>query len=75
MSPAWAATSWIHFTSTLIRSNSTQAFTCVHFGKYHRRLSKKFPYGIYYLVEADTTLVRAVLDLRRDPEHIKRRLG
>ena len=47
----------------------------IHFGKYHRLLSKKFPYGIYYLVEENTALVRAVLDLRRDPEQIKRRLG
>lgn len=47
----------------------------IHFGKYHRLLSKKFPFGIYYLVKKDSILVRAVLDLRRDPEHIKRRLN
>jgi plasmid stabilization system protein ParE len=47
----------------------------IHFGKYHRLLSKRFPYGIYYQVEGNTVLVRAVLDLRRDPEWIKRRLG
>ena len=47
----------------------------IRFGKYHRLLSKKFPYGIYYLVKEDSVVVRAVLDLRRDPEQIKRRLG
>ena len=46
----------------------------IHFGKYHRLLSKRFPYGIYYQVEENAVLVRAVLDLRRDPEWIKRRL-
>lgn len=46
----------------------------IHFGKYHRLLSKRFPYGIYYRVEAEAVLVRAVLDLRRDPEWVKRRL-
>jgi len=46
----------------------------IHFGKYHRLLSKRFPYGIYYQVEGNVVLVRAVLDLRRDPERIKRRL-
>jgi hypothetical protein len=46
----------------------------IHFGKYHRLLSKRFPYGIYYLVQNNTVLVRAVLDLRRDPDWIKQRL-
>ena len=46
----------------------------IHFGKYHRLLSKRFPYGIYYLVQENTVLVRAVLDLRRDPEWIKQHL-
>jgi hypothetical protein len=46
----------------------------IHFGKYHRLLSKRFPYGIYYQVEDNNVVVRAVLDLRRDPRWIKRRL-
>jgi hypothetical protein len=46
----------------------------IHFGKYHRLLSKRFPYGIYYLVKENTVLVRAVLDLRRDPKWLRRRL-
>jgi len=47
----------------------------IHFGKYHRLLSRRFPCGIYYQVTDDTVLVRAVLDLRRDPAWIKRRLN
>ena len=46
----------------------------IHFGKYHHLLSKRFPYGINYRVEENTVLVRAVLDLRRAPEWVKRRL-
>lgn len=43
-------------------------------GKYHRLLSKKFPFGIYYMVSGDLIEVRAVLDLRRDPKWIARKL-
>ena len=39
----------------------------VYFGKYHRLLSKRFPFAIYYRVENDTVLVYAVLDCRRNP--------
>ena len=46
----------------------------VHFGKYHRLLSKRFPFGIYYQVKSDAVFVRAVLDLGRHPEWIKWRL-
>jgi hypothetical protein len=41
---------------------------------YHRLLSKKFPYAIFYLVEGEYAKVRAVLDCRRDPEWTKDRL-
>lgn len=37
----------------------------VHFG-YHRLLSKRFPFAVYYLVEEGVVRVRAVLDCRRD---------
>ena len=46
----------------------------IHFGTYHRLLSKRFPYGIYCRVEENSVLVRAVLDLRRDPAWVKQRL-
>lgn len=42
---------------------------------YHRLLSRVFPYGIFYTVEGDTAIVWAVIDLRRDPDWIQRRLG
>lgn len=38
----------------------------VRFG-FHRMLSKRFPFGIYYEVEGETAFVYAILDMRRDP--------
>jgi plasmid stabilization system protein ParE len=45
----------------------------VHFG-YHRLLSARFPYAVYYRVEGSVARVWAVLDCRQDPEQIVRRL-
>jgi plasmid stabilization system protein ParE len=40
---------------------------------YHRMLSKRFPYAIYYRLEdAKVVVVYRVLDLRRDPKKIKK---
>ncbi len=44
-----------------------------HFG-YHRMLSKRFPFAIYYKVREDTVIVYAVLDCRQNPEKIQKRL-
>lgn len=41
---------------------------------FHRALSKRFPFGVYYLIEEEVIRVYAVLDLRRDPAWIRRRL-
>ena len=45
-----------------------------HFGKY-RLLSDRFPYAIYYEIREKLIMVRAVLDLRRDPLWISRKLN
>ena len=45
----------------------------LHFG-FHRMLSKRFPFGIYYAVERETAYVYAILDMRRDPLWIRREL-
>jgi plasmid stabilization system protein ParE len=45
----------------------------IHFG-YHRLLSKRFPYAVYYRVEGNVAQVWAVLDCRQDPDQIVRRL-
>ena len=41
---------------------------------YHRCLSKRFPFAIYYSVENELVRVHAVLDCRRNPSWIRRRL-
>ena len=41
---------------------------------YHRLLSKRFPYAIYYTIEDDLAVVWRVLDLRRAPDRIRRAL-
>ena len=43
---------------------------------FHRALSKRFPYAIFYRLERARRLVRVyrVLDLRRDPLWIRQRL-
>jgi hypothetical protein len=45
----------------------------VTFG-YYRLLSRRFPYAIYYSIDADTAIVRAVLDCRSDPASTRERL-
>ena len=42
---------------------------------YHRLISKVFPYGVFYTKEENNVVVWAVVDLRRDPDWIRRRLG
>ncbi|MDA1086444.1 MAG: type II toxin-antitoxin system RelE/ParE family toxin [Verrucomicrobia bacterium] len=41
---------------------------------YHRLLSKRFPYAVYYSLDVDTVVVFRVLDLRRDPFRIRQSL-
>jgi plasmid stabilization system protein ParE len=42
---------------------------------YHRTLSKRFPYAIYYRVEEESVVVVwRVLDLRRNPRKIRQSL-
>jgi plasmid stabilization system protein ParE len=41
---------------------------------YHRMLSRRFPYAVYYAVEGNTAIVWRVLDLRQNPDRIRRAL-
>jgi hypothetical protein len=45
----------------------------IYFG-FHRMLSKRFPFGIYYEVEDEVVYVYAILDLRRDPLGTRKQL-
>ena len=44
-----------------------------HWGLYSM-LSKRFPFAIYYVIHGETTIVVAVLDLRRDPGWLQGKL-
>jgi hypothetical protein len=46
----------------------------IHFEKYYRLLSKRFPFAVYYRIENDNALVYAVLDCRRNPAWIRNEL-
>ena|SRR5437870_13529064 len=41
---------------------------------YHRLLSKRFPYAVYYWTEQQTVFVRGVLDCRRNPRWTRKKL-
>jgi len=41
---------------------------------YHRLLSKKFPFAVFYTVKDETVFIYAVLDCRRNPAWIRERL-
>lgn len=45
------------------------------FRGFHRSLSKRFPYAIYYLISGELVDVVAILDCRSDPAAIDSRLG
>lgn len=42
--------------------------------EYHRLLSKHFPFAVYYSTAEDTVLIVAVLDCRRNPSWIRKKL-
>lgn len=44
----------------------------VFFGSYHRMLSKRFPFAVYYKVSGKIASVYAVLDCRRNPLWIRK---
>jgi len=45
----------------------------IHFG-YHRLLARRFPFAIFYQVNADFIEIWAVFDCRQDPPKLKDRL-
>lgn len=46
----------------------------LHFG-YHRLLSKRFPFAIYYRLDKGIIRIYAILDCRRNPTWIQNRLS
>jgi plasmid stabilization system protein ParE len=56
--------------------DSLQLYAGIHprFFGYHRILSRRFPFAIYYRIAGKVVRVHAVLDCRRNPAWIKGRL-
>ena len=56
--------------------DSLQLYAGIHssYFDFHRLLSRRFPYAVYYRVEGSVARVWAVLDCRRDPARIAERL-
>lgn len=46
----------------------------IFFEKYHRLLSRRFPFAVYYRVQNVSAVVYAVVDCRRNPAWISSRL-
>lgn len=65
------------FDSLFSDIDSLMLYSGIHrkvFG-YHRMLSKRFPYAIYYKLGKETLVeVWRILDLRRDPKNIRKSL-
>lgn len=62
--------------SVLSDIQSLRLYAGIHaqyFG-YHRLLTRRFPFAVYYRVESDLVQAYAVLDCRRDPAWIRDRL-
>lgn len=56
---------------------SLRLFAGIHslcFGKYYRLLSKRFPFAVYYGIEGQDVRIYAVLDCRRNPAWIRKKL-
>ena len=56
---------------------SLQLYGGIHrqaYKTFHRMLSNRFPFAVFYTVRDETVFVRAVLDCRRDPAWIRERL-
>jgi hypothetical protein len=43
--------------------------------RYYRLLSKRFPFAVFYTVQDDSVFIQAVVDCRRDPAWIRKRLA
>ena len=56
--------------------DSLKIFAGIHekvFSEYHRLLSRRFPFAIYYKIVKNSVIIYAVLDCRQNPEKTKKR--
>jgi plasmid stabilization system protein ParE len=45
-----------------------------YFHSYHRMLSKRFPFAVYYRIDGNEVLVYAILDCRKNPAWVRKRM-
>ena len=68
----------VYFLDSLFSDiDSLQLYAGIHricFGRYHRLLSRRFPFAIYYTLAEDLVSVHAILDGRRHPSWPRKRL-
>jgi plasmid stabilization system protein ParE len=55
-------------------SRNPAMYPRVH-GEFRRRLLRRFPYAIYFRVEADHVIVFGLFHCARDPRRLRRELG
>jgi plasmid stabilization system protein ParE len=63
--------------SLLAEIDSLYHYRGIH-GKHHgffRLLARRFPYAVYYTIETTHVLVWRILDMRSNPDQIRRKLG
>jgi len=62
--------------SLLADIENLRLFSGIHplYFEFHRMLASRFPFGIYYREHGDETQVFAILDLRRNPNWIRKEL-
>lgn len=58
---------------TLLRHHPEMA--PVYAGSYSRMLIRDFPYGIFYQPQPTRIIIAAVMDLRQDPQTIRKKLS
>ena len=67
----------VYFLDSLFSDiDSLKLYAGIHqkiFG-FHRALSKRFPYAVYYREEAGVVYVQAILDCRQDPQRNRQKL-
>ena len=67
-----------HFLTNLFTDiESLRTYGGIHskpYKDYHRLLAKRFPFAVFYKVEEDSVRIYAVLDCRRHPSWIRKKL-
>src|SRR5260221_9414631 len=69
MKSVYSRNTWPFFFFLMIRRPPRS--TLFPYTTLFRSLSKRFPFGVYYLVEDAVIRIYAVLDLRRDPAWVR----